>query len=365
MRYSMLTNSGFRKLAALGAAITIIAATSSPVFAAPGATGTAQPLAVSVPSQAASLSAGATGTIPIRVVNPGSTPVAVRITDRKVVFGDNGHVVIAGVDPVWAGRVELPAGPITIAAASYRDVGLTVHMPTRINPDLYFLGFLVTPVHRVTSSLTYVNQIGSYVTVDVPGPRERVLTATLDAPGFAFGGSFDATLHVRNVGKAAAVFWGENDTTATPGTSSPRQQRLDDSLLPIGRSRAITLSARSSFLVSSVTMRVHIFYPGRVPSVTTQIVVTKHVVVVQPAAFVLIGAILIAGAVWLVVRRRRRRPRSGRPDPRYRGASTRRKSARRGHQPRRQPAKTAKTAADRVDRALAHARAGVPTEPRR
>jgi LPXTG-motif cell wall-anchored protein len=361
MRLLMRTNSGFGKLATLGAAITIIAATASPVFAAPGPTGTAQPLAVSVPAQAASLKAGATGTIPIRVVNPGSTAVTVRITDRKVTFGDNGHVAIAGVDPAWAGRVELPTGPITIAAASYRDVGLTVHMPARIDPDLYFLGFLVTPVHRVTSSLTYVNQIGSYVTVDVPGPRRRVLTATLDAPGFALGGSFYATLHVRNVGKAAAVFWGENDTTAAPGTSSPRQQRLDDSLLPIGRSRAITLSARSSFLVSSVTMRVHIFYPGRVPSMTTQIVLTKHVVVVQPAAFVLIGAILIAGAVWLVLRRRRRRQlRSRRAGPRNRAPATRQRRAR-GHQPRRQPAKADKTAAGRVDRALAHARARVPT----
>ena len=172
-----------------------------------------QSLAVSVPSETAPLAPGASGTIPIRVVNPGSTSVTVRITGQRIQFADEGRVTIAGRDPMWEGRVDFPARPITISAQSYRDVGLTVHVPPRISPDLYFVGFLVTPLPDAARNITYIHQVGSYITIDVPGPRTRTLTADLRLPRFALSSDrVHAKLHVHNVGKAAAMFWGENDT---------------------------------------------------------------------------------------------------------------------------------------------------------
>ena len=357
MQLLMPTARAGRKLAVLTAVIAITTVTAVPGFAAPNRTGGGQPLAVSVPSDAASLRPGATGTIPIRIVNPGSKPVTVRITGRKADFGDNGRVTISGPDPRWAGRVAFPTGPLAIAPRSYDDVGLTVRMPARLSPDLYFIGFLVTPISDVRAGLRYVNQIGSYITVDVPGPRTRALAADIDVPGFTLSGTVHATVHVHNVGKAAAIFWGENDTSANPGSSSPRQQRFDGSLLPIGRSRVIAVTATPTFLVSAVTMRVRIIYPGRTAGSTEQIVLTKRVWVVQPAAPAFAAAIVIGCGVWLVMRRRKRRPRRPRHGhPRDRISTARKPvSSRRPATRHRQPVDVSTTT--RVDRMLAKARA--------
>ena len=344
--------------AALFAAMIAILAGAVPALAAPGPVGNRRPLAVSVPSEAAPLGPGATGTIPIRVVNPGSTPVTVRLTGQSVRFGDDGRVTISGSDPIWDGRITFPASPITISAQSYRNVGLTVHMPARIDPDFYFVGFLVTPLPNAAGNLTYINQIGSYITIDVPGPRTRTLTADLHLPSFAISSGVDAKLHVHNVGKAAVIYWGENDTTATPGSSKPHQERLDRSLLPAGRSRTVVVEAKPSFLIAMVTMHVHIFYPGRTDAATTEIVLTKHVLVVQPAALVILGGILIAAGIWYAHRRRKRRTqRPTRPNPRHPVKPTRNDARKRRSPSRRRRAPAHADAAVRVDRLLAQARA--------
>jgi hypothetical protein len=241
------------------------------------------------------------------VVNPGSAPVTVRVTGQAVEFGDEGRVIVAGNDPLWAGRVEFPANPVTVPAQSHQDVGLVVHMPGTISPDLYFVGFLVTPEPDTAANLTYINQIGSYVTIDVPGPRTRVLQADFDVPGFAFADDVQAGVHVHNVGGAAAVFWGENDTTATPGSSSPSQQRLDRSLLPAGRSRTVVVAAKPSFPISFVTVKVHIIYSGTSEAATTEIVVSKRVLVVQPIVVFIAGGLLMVAGGWYIHRQRQRR----------------------------------------------------------
>src|SRR5207245_9237861 len=107
----------------------------------------------------------------------------------------------------------------------------------------------------------------------------------------------------------AVMYCVKNDTTATPGSSNPREERIDRSLRPIGRSRTITVDAKPSFLIAMVTMHIHILYPGRTDATTTQIVLTKHVLVVQPAALVLLACVLIAAGGWYTHHRRKRRRR--------------------------------------------------------
>jgi LPXTG-motif cell wall-anchored protein len=350
--------SACRNLAAVAGTLTVLVSGIPSAQAAPDPQAGPRSLAVSVPAEAAPLEAGATGTVPIRVVNPGSRPVAVRITGQGVRFADEGRITIAGRDPMWDGRVDFPARPMTISAQSYRDVDLAVHMPTHISPDLYFIGFLVTPLPGAAGNLTYINQIGSYITIDVPGPRTRTLAADLDLPSFALTSHLHAKLHVHNVGKSAAMFWGENDTTAAPGSSAPTQARLERSLLPAGRSRTIVVEAKPSFLVAMVTMRVHILYPGRTDAGTTEIVLTKRVLVVQPAAVVLLGALLIVAGIWYARRRRkRRRQRKPRPSPHRPVGPTRTASRTRRSRSGRQRVPADAAVAARIDRRLAQARA--------
>ena len=322
-----------RRAAVLIAGIAV-ATGAFPAFASSGPVGNPRQLVVSVPAEPATLAAGATGTIPIRVVNPGSRPETVRLTAHAVEFGDNGRVAISGRDPLWHSRISLPDSPIRISPRSYRDIGLTVHIPPQIVPDLYFIGFLVTPVRKPSGNITYTNQIGSYVTIDVPGPRLRALAAKLELPGIAFASHARGALYVHNVGKAAVIYWGENDTGAAPGKSSPSQARFDRSLLPIGRSRKIEVTAGSAFPIAVVTMRVHLFYPGRTLATSKEIVLTKHVLVVQPAAVFVLGTLLLAGLIWFARRRRRRMRRSraadrapvqagARPGPRSRSSRRR------------------------------------------
>ena len=308
----------------------------APARAALGAVGAARQIAVSVPSEAARIGPGRTGTVPVRIVNPGSAGVTVRVVGRGVRFGDDGKVTMTDRDPLWARRVSFPARPIAIAARSYHDVKLRVRMPARIDPDLYFIGFLVTPLSRVKANLTYVNQIGSYVTIDVPGPRTRVLAADLDLPSYAISSRAHATVRVRNEGRAAAVFWGESDATAMPGSPAPAQARIAGSLLPRGRSRSIVVEAKSSFPIALITMHIHIFYPGRNNATTREITLSKRVLLVQPAALWAPPGALLVGLLFLGRRRRKRRRRQtfGR---------------------RRRPAPSATAA---IDRRLARARAG-------
>jgi LPXTG-motif cell wall-anchored protein len=351
----------FRKIAVVAATLAVVV---SGIPAAQAATEHPRTLAVSVPSEPARLASGATGTVPIRVVNPGPRPVVVKVASQRVTFGDEGRVTIAGRDPMWAGRVDFPFRPLTISAQSYRDIGLSVHMPARIRPDLYFIGFLVTPLPDAAGNVTYVNQIGSYITIDVPGPRARTLAADMHLPSFAFTNHLHASLHVHNVGAAAVMYWGENDTTANPGSSPPHQARIDRSLLPAGRSRTITVDAKPSFLIAFVTVHVHITYPGRTDAATTEILFTKRVLIVQPGALLLLGAMLIGAGFW-AWRRRKRRTQHPRRPRRDRSVTPARIPSRERHSPSRgRRVRTNADAAARLDVKLAQARANSESNPR-
>ena len=197
-------------------------------------------MAVSVPADPVPAHAGGVARTLIRVVNPNHSAVSVVISSRTPALGDNGKVSIgSGPDPRWAGRVRFPKGAITIPAQGWRDIDLSIRVP-RLSPDLYFVGFLVTPVATAGGSIKVVNQIGSFLTLDVPGPRLRLLTGHLHLPSFVLGSEASGDLRVTNLGHASVTLWGENDTTSSPG-GSYEQARLGPSLLPVGRSRSIAV----------------------------------------------------------------------------------------------------------------------------
>ncbi len=303
--------------ALLGTPLSALAA-SSPTPVTSG-TKTPRPLAVSVPPEPVSIAPGETSKVHVRVVNPGDAPVTVTMIGRGLNFGDDGRVnVTSKPDPKWQGRVDFPAGDLTVPAQGFDDVFVTVRMPDRIDPDLYFIGFVVSPVKSGSGSVTLINQIGGFFTIDVPGPRVRKISARLRVPRFGLGpvhlssvvvgNEIDGTLRVRNIGHAQVRFWGENDTTAWPGGKIPTQQRIEKSLLPVGRARSFEVVGEPAWPVGFVTLRVHIVYPGKTESATKEIVLTKRMLVISPWVIVAVCVPIALAMYWWLRRRRRRRP---------------------------------------------------------
>jgi hypothetical protein len=287
-------------LASVGAAQA--AASAKPV-------GGPRSLAVSVPPDPLAIKPGTSAKTLARISNPTNAPVKVTVVSRALSLGNNGKVAIEpGPDPRWSTLVDFPKGVLTIPAESYVDVPLDVRVPAHLQPNLYFVGFLVTPVVTASGSLQVINQIGSFVTIDVPGPRLRKLTALFDVPSIVLGSRVSGMLRVANVGPAAVRFWGENDTTSVPGGSF-EQQRLDPSLLPSQKSRYFSVTAKPAWLVGMVKMTVHVIYPGRTEATTKEMTFSKQVLVVSPIVPGG-GALLLLAVAALLWRSRRKRRRS-------------------------------------------------------
>lgn len=252
------------------------------------------------------------------MLNPGAAPVTVTVKSEGITLGDNGTTAFTGrPDPLWGARTVFPMGGITISAQHFVDLSVTVHVPTRIGADLYYIGFLVTPVAQLSGAVVVINQIGAFLTIDVPGPRVRALSADLSTVGFNWGpihlntlvvgDHVDGRLTVHNIGPSSVLFSGENDVTSTPITGSPAQQRISRSLLPIGRSRWYTVTAQPAFPIDLVTMSDVVTYPDTTGTGTLEVVRTKTVLVVSPWAIVAVVALLALLGGWRLRARHRRR----------------------------------------------------------
>ena len=299
---------GCRQFVAVLAVASLLAAgTATADAAGPKPLGGPRALAVSVPPDPVPIQAGTSGQTLARVINPNRAPVSVTIASRALSLGNNGKVTVRREpDQRWQKHVHFPTRPLTIPAQGYLDIPLGIQVPRRIEPDLYFIGFLVTPIASSTGSVQVINQIGSFITIDVPGPRLRKLEAAFDLPSFVLASDVQGTLRITNVGRAAVRFWGENDTTSSPG-GGLRQQRLDPSLLPRGTSRFISVSGKPAWPVGFVTMTVHVIYPGRTDATTKELIFSKRVIVIHPLVPIGLGSLFLFGGLLWWARRRRRR----------------------------------------------------------
>ncbi len=294
------------------------AASTSPVPSGP------RSIAVSVPPDPVSLNPGETGAVAIRVLNPSATPVTVTVKSEGITLGNNGTTAFTGEpDSLWSDRTRFPSGAITIPAQHFVDLSVVVHMPEQISPDLYYIGFLVTPVPTASGGVVVINQIGAFLTIDVPGPRVRSLSADLTTLGFSWGpihinslvvgDHVDGKLTVDNTGTSSVLFFGENDVTSAPFSGPPAQQRISKSLLPIRRSRWFAVTGVPAFPIDVVTLTDVVSYPDRTGTGTLEIARTKSVLVVSPWVFVVLVVLLALVVAWrLRVQRRRRALRSRR-----------------------------------------------------
>lgn len=272
-------------------------------------------LGVSVPPDPIVASPGTTASQLIRVTNQGHNDVNVEFHQRAVDLGDEGQVTILDEpDPLWGSRLKLPEGIQTVPAEGYKDYDVQFTIPDDVAPDIYLIAFLVTPVQETPGQIKVINQIASFLTLDVPGPRDWRVDAELDLPSLAFGSKADGELRVENLGRSSLRFWGDITKKISPwGTVD--QDRIPHLYLPVGKQRSVEITATPRFGIGIVEVPVRVSYPSGVDGATSkEILLTKRVFVIHPLWLVALSALVLLLLVY-AWRRLHRRPNTPKQAP--------------------------------------------------
>ena len=286
----------------------------SPASAAPTPTPTpsepapAAGLTVSTPAGTLPAQPGTVVETWLRIGNQATTPISVTILPATVKLENNG---VSGFgrqeDPRFAGQITFSTTQTSIPANGYTEVAVKVAIPATLIPDIYVLGFLVTP-DATGSSVRVVNEIGALIALDVPGSRDRKLTASwLSPPWILFSDHPSLTFRAKSVGKSALQFTSEDAITGF-APLTPANRRNDPLLLPSGLYRDVNVSWVVPWGFGVDTVAVTLLCPQS-QSGNAQIVLTKTVIVVTPLVLIIIGSflVLLTLVIILLVRRRRKR----------------------------------------------------------
>lgn len=264
-------------------------------------------LSVSTPNGTLAAVPGQTIATWVRVSNNGNTPLQVAITPATVVLGNNGDTHMSSTpDPRFPGRMTFSTSSATVQPNTQIKVVVTIAVPTTLVPDIYLLGLVVTPT-PAAGSVQVVNQVGALFAVDLPGSRDRRLTATwIDPPHFVFDAHPTLTLRVRNIGKSALTFTAESMITGS-GHIAPANIRQESLLLPAGRYRDVTVkwTGSSAFAVQTVTSRV-VFH--KTQATTAQALVNHTIILISIPLLIALGGLvllIIGSIVFLIMRRQR------------------------------------------------------------
>jgi hypothetical protein len=246
----------------------------------------------------------------LRVGNAAATPLSVTIAPATVNLGNDGVTGFTPKpDPRFAGQITLSQTQAVIPAGGYIELAVKVSIPTTIVPDIYVLGFLITP-EATGTSVRIVNQIGSLIAFDVPGSRDRHLTAAFTAvPWIMFTNHPSLTVRTHSVGKSALEFTSQDALTGF-GAVTPAITRNDPRLLPSGTHRDLTVAWNVPWGFGVDTVTTTLLYPKTV-SANAQIVLTHQVIVVKPLLALIAGAMLLlilAIIALSIVHSRRNRP---------------------------------------------------------
>ena len=176
-------------------------------------------------------------------------------------------------------------------------------MPTGLPPDDYFLGFLVSPVIN-SASVAVQNDVGGLVVLDVPGSRDRGLTAHFIGPSslsLSLSSSAAGMVRATSVGKSTVAFTTTVDTSGWPAPK-PTYVEVNSHLLPPGLSRDIPIGVSTWLGLGWYTFHATLVY-DRTGNATGEVTASRTVIVVNPLWFLLIPALF---ALWMWRRRRRK-----------------------------------------------------------
>ena len=264
-------------------------------------------LFVTSPPSPIAAAPGTMATATLTVGNLGHSPLAVTIATRSVTLLDNGKTRFgASPDPRFAGGIAITPNDLTLAGRQESVVHISVAMPPGLPPDDYFLGFLVSPVIN-SPSVAVQNDIGGLVVLDVPGPRDRGLTAQFVGPqslSLSLSSSAAGIVRATSVGKSTVAFTTTVETSGWPA-SKPAYVEVNSQLLPPGLSRDIPVHVSSWLGLGWYTFHTTLVY-DRTGNTTAEVTASRTVIVLNPLWFLLIPA-LFSMSMW-----RRRRRKAGR-----------------------------------------------------
>ena len=288
----------------LGAGLLVSVGSALPAQAAPGP---GADLSVTSPPDPIPATPGTVVTTTLTVGNLGSGPLDVNVITRSVLVLDNGKTrLVAGPDPRFAGRIGIVPDTLSLPARQERTVRVTVNMPTALRPDDYFLGFLVSPVINAPS-VSVVNDIGGLVVLDVPGPRDRKLTARyvgLPPLDISFSASASGIVRAKSVGTSTLQFSTTNEISGWP-SPKPSYLTVPAHLLPPGLTRDLPVHVSSWLGLGWYTFHTTLVYDVT-DRTTGEVALSRTVIVVNPLWFLVIP---VAIGLWTWRRRRRRKAR--------------------------------------------------------
>lgn len=293
-------------------ATTFVGAAPAGAAEAPIAAGP-RSLAVAVPPEAVVFRPGHATSVDVRVSNPGNADLIVSFQQRELELGDNGRVnVLNNPDPKWGSQVILPEGEITIPGQGHTTKKVSVEVPEGIQPDIYLIGFVVTPKPAPQGSVQVINEIGSYFKLDIPGKRDWKLDATFDLPRVVIAGSVTRDVEIHNGGRSSIEFWGDITSKSKP-FSRIAQQRIERKFLPSGKRRSVEVTAKPKWGIGLVEVPVRIGYPANGGG-TQDLLLSQRVLIIHPAWIVVAGviALVVLGYVVRRVLRKRARIRAAR-----------------------------------------------------
>ncbi len=298
-------------IAAVAAAILPVAA-ATPASAAPEPADTVG-LAVSTQPEPIEAAAGTTVDSWLLLTNTGDQPLEVRVRTVRLVPQDGGRLqMVDEPDPLWTGRVHLPA-KTTVPPATRKRLPVQLDVPAKALPDLYLVGLLVVPVtpDQPAGEITVRGRILSVLTIEVPGPRERELAVDLgELRRLQVGHSIEGHLTIRNIGDATAQTRGQvRVDSATNGANHAvivaTGERLR--LMPAGTSREFDYTWRTGRWFTLARPTALVTYGNGGP-VLGEVTVTGPPVLLLSPELVFLIALLVtatAAAIWRLVRRRR------------------------------------------------------------
>lgn len=286
----------------------------SPAFAAPTPAPSTPPaagLTVSTPAGTLPAQPGTIVDTWLRIGNTAKTAISVTILPATVKLENNG---VSGFsrqeDPRFAGQITFSTTQASVPANGYIQVDVKVAIPKTLIPDVYVLGFLVTP-DATGSSVRVVNQIGALIAFDVPGSRDRKLIASwTDAPWIIFSDHPSLNFRAKSIGKSALQFTSENAINGF-APLTPADKRNDPLLLPSGLYRDVNVAWTVPWGFGIDTVSTTLMYPQS-QSGNASILLKKTVIVITPLVLMIIGGTLLVLALLIVLlvgrsRRRKRR----------------------------------------------------------
>ena len=285
-------------------ALPLVVGARSPAGAA---VGPSADLSVTSPPDPILATPGAVAVATLKVGNLGNSPLDVRITPESVKLLDNGHTqLVAGADPRFAGRISIAPDHLSLPARQERPVQVSVDMPNGLRPDDYFLGFLVSPVIN-SPSISVQNDIGGLVVLNVPGPRERKLSAKfLGLPwlNVSFSASASGIVRARSTGTSTVQF---STTSQISGWPSPKASYLTvpAHLLPPGLTRDVPVHVSSWLGLGWYTFHTTLVY-NLTDRTTGEVALSRTVIVLNPLWFLVVPTAI---TLWMWRRRRRRNTR--------------------------------------------------------